>query len=88
MVSVFKIIFFYRTEIPEVLNIKAKSDGKVQIIKDGIKKYGTGQRAPRATIMAYSDTISQNETSKRFKLFTVLLDELESNNQIIGYKLV
>ena len=81
-----RIAVYYRQELPGILEATTKADGRMSITKDGIKKYdGIHHKAVRATIFV-EEGGRESDDLKRISLIIKLLEELESNNQIVGYK--
>jgi hypothetical protein len=78
-----RIAVYYR-ELPVALTSFVQNDGNMSISKDGVKQ-GVGHSCPRATV-----TISKIHPAKdkeRLQEILKLLDELESNNQIVGHSI-
>jgi len=76
-----RIAVYYR-ELPGSLLTMINKDGNMSISKDGIMK-GMGHSCPRATVSIFP--ISPTRDKERFDALVLLLDGLESNNQIAGY---
>lgn len=74
---------FYR-DLPRILENSVKSDGRMSIIKDGVKKLGD-QKIPRITISIESTDLAKD--IKRVESMEQLLSQLESNNQIASFRL-
>ena len=75
------IVVYYR-DIPVVLKSAINRDGKMKMLKDGIHD-SIGHSCPRLTITM--EPSSGEKDRERLKVLTSLLDELESNNQIVSF---
>jgi hypothetical protein len=75
------IVVYYR-DIPMALKAAVSRDGKMKIVKDGIHS-SIGHNCPRLTITM--ESVSDESDRSRLKGMTLLLEELESNNQIVSF---
>lgn len=77
------ILVYYRT-LPTVLEHTVLNDGRMTIIKEGIRP-NLGYSCPRATIIVNSKDDVSDEN--RINGLLLILDELFDNNQIVSYKI-
>jgi len=75
-------LVFYR-DLPKAIETHIKADGRMSFIKDGVKKFGD-QSCPRITICV--NTVDVAKDKQRVDALNRLLEQLESNNQIVGFK--
>lgn len=78
-----KFAVYYR-EIPLSLEHFMLKDGNMKFNKDGARPFHDGHRCPRLSIVM-EPTGNANLDKDRVKRFEDLLQQLESNNQIVGY---
>jgi hypothetical protein len=77
-----KISIYYR-DLPEAVLLFLSQDKNSTMIKDGVHKW-QAISCPRVTILLKTSN-SQHKDKTRWDALARLLDELEKNNQIIGW---
>jgi predicted site-specific integrase-resolvase len=75
------IVVYYR-DIPMILKSTVNRDGKMKMVKDGIHD-SIGHSCPRLTVTM--EPVSDHQDKDRLKSVVSLLEELESNNQIVSF---
>ena len=78
-----KFVVFYR-DMPVILETTLNQDVRTSFIKDGVKDFSDGHKSPRLTIvLAESEFKSDRD---RIDTLSALLENLEKNNQIVGFR--
>lgn len=78
-----KYAIYYR-EIPAFLDLFIIKDGNIKFVKDGLKEFSKGHRCPRMSVIV-EPTGNESQDRERLRKLEALLDELQANNQIVGY---
>ena len=84
MQSRYKKIAIYYRDMPQIIEILTLKDSKLSLTKDGVFTTG-GVKCPRATLNMEWD--ASHTASEKLGRIVKILDELESNNQIVSYSI-
>ena len=85
MAMIKPIMVFYR-DFPAILEDFVRKDGHMTLIRDGARPLGPSgsDKCPRLTILI--EALSPAKDPDRVLRLANLLDELDSNGQIIAYR--
>lgn len=76
----YAIVLVYYRSIPNALACLVNKDGNMSMVKDGVHRIND-HSCPRLSIYVYS----KGDDKKRLKNLLSVLEELQSNNQIVKY---
>jgi len=84
MIGIIAQFAIYYRDVPVILEGAISADVGITTTKDGLKKYSEGHSAPRLTL-----TMTESQAGgdkKRVKQIEAILETLEKNNQIVGFR--